>query len=120
MLREGSSWNLWNRVVAEGDYDPNTSKATFELRKKLNDSTFVANNHPWWFVTSQLSQRGMQPREIQDYCTQVCLDGIQDDPLKYIATTLERGLWALPTVTIETSCIFPEHYQYPEFIKERY
>ncbi len=116
-IREGFSWNLWNRVVAESKFDPNISDATKRLRVRLKDSTFVASNQHWWDITSQLCGYGMQPKEIQNYCMDICLDGIKKQPLKYMSITLERGLWSLPTITHETICIYPDAQKYLAFLK---
>ena len=115
-LREGFSWNLWNRVVNEDGYDPNRSAATSEMRTRLNDATFVAQSGHWWDITSQLSHKGLQPKEIQGYCMQVCWDGIKTDPANYIAISLQRGLWTLPTEKQESICIYNNAQRYLDFI----
>ena len=116
-LREGFSWNLWNRVVNEDGYDPNRSSATYEMRLRLNDTTFIAQRGHWWDITSQLSHKGLQPKEIQRYCMQVCWDGIKADPKKYMGISLTRGLWTLPTEQQESICIFSNAQGYRDFIQ---
>lgn len=111
-IREGASWNLWNRVVAEGGYNPNTANITKQLRKKLKDSTFVPSNQHWWDITSQLSNYGMQPTEIQNYCKEVCFEGLKSQTLNYLSTSIKRGLWELPTQTQETVNIFSDSKYY--------
>jgi 4-amino-4-deoxy-L-arabinose transferase-like glycosyltransferase len=115
-LREGFSWNLWNRVVKEDGYDPNRSNATIEMKVTLKNPNFVAQGGYWWDITSQLSNLGMQPKEIQEYCSQICLDGIKDNPISYLKTSLERGLWTLPTKTHETVCIYSDGNGYRDFL----
>jgi hypothetical protein len=115
-LREGFSWNLWNRVVSVDGYDPNRSNATEKLKVTLKDPNFVAQGDHWWEITSQLSNLGMQPKEIQEYCLQICLDGIKANPIGYIRTSLERGLWTLPTGMQYTVCIYPDGNGYNDFL----
>jgi hypothetical protein len=116
-IREGFSWNVWNRIVAEDGFDPNSSLATTQLRKKLNDSSFIASNGHWWDITFQLSAKGIQAKEIQDYCMSICKDGFKAHPFRYAAITLQRGLWELPTVTHETFYIYPEGKQYSDYLR---
>ena len=116
-LREGFSWNLWNRVVNEDGYNPNLSEATKELKVRLKDSNFVAKGEHWWDITSQLSHLGMQPKEIQAYCMRICYDGIKANPGTYIETSLKRGLWILPIEIQESMCIYSSPNEYAEFLK---
>ncbi len=115
-LREGFSWNLWNRVVNEDGYDPNRSAATFSMRNQLHEPTFLAQSGHWWDITSQLSQKGLQPAEIQRYCMQVCWDGIKADPVNYLTISLKRGLWTLPTEQQESVCIYSTVQGYSDFL----
>ncbi len=117
-LREGFSWNLWNRVVHEDGYDPNRSAATFNMKRQLHDATFVAQSGHWWDITSQLSHKGLKPKEIQEYCMHVCWDGIKADPVNYLSISLQRGLWTLPTEQQESLCIYSSAQEYREFIKQ--
>jgi hypothetical protein len=111
-IREGVSWNLWNRVITEQRLDPNTFDATAQLRVKLKDTAFLASDQHWWDISSQLSQRGWQPKEIQDYCRAVCVEGLKKHPGKYVVTTLQRGFWELPLEEQETFHTYarPEEY----------
>ena len=78
--------------MKEDGYDPNRSNATIEMKVTLKNPNFVAQGGYWWDITSQLSNLGMQPKEIQEYCSQICLDGIKDNPISYLKTSLKRGL----------------------------
>jgi hypothetical protein len=111
-IREGVSWNLWNRVITEQRLDPNTFDATVQLRAKLKDTTFVASDQHWWDISSQLSRRGWQPKEIQEYCRAVCVEGLKQRPGNYVMTTLQRSFWELPLEEQETFHTYsrPEEY----------
>ena len=116
-LREGFSWNLWNRVVNEDGYNPNLSEATAEMKVTLKDPNFVAKGEHWWDITSQLSYLGMQPKEIQAYCMRICFDGIKANPGTYFETSFKRGLWILPIEIQESMCIYSTPNEYSEFLK---
>jgi hypothetical protein len=117
ILREGFSWNLWNRVVNEDGYNPNLSEATDEMKVTLKDPNFVAKSEHWWDITSQLSNLGMQPKEIQAFCMRICFDGIKANPRTYFETSLKRGLWILPIEIQESICIYSTSNEYTEFLK---
>jgi hypothetical protein len=116
-LREGFSWNLWNRVVNEDGYNPNLSAATAEMKVTLKDPNFVAKGEHWWDITSQLSHLGMQPKEIQAYCMRICFDGIKANPKTYFETSFKRGLMILPIEIQESMCIYSTTNEYSEFLK---
>jgi hypothetical protein len=116
-LREGFSWNLWNRVVNEDGYNPNLSAATAEMKVTLKDPNFVAKGEHWWDITSQLSNLGMQPKEIQAYCMRICFDGIKANPGTYFETSFIRGLLILPIEIQESMCIYSTANEYSEFLK---
>jgi 4-amino-4-deoxy-L-arabinose transferase-like glycosyltransferase len=116
-LREGFSWNLWNRVVNEDGYNPNLSEATAEMKVRLKDPNFVAKGEHWWDITSQLSYLGMQPKEIQAYCMRICFDGIKANPGTYFETSFKRGLLILPIEIQESICIYSSPNEYAEFLK---
>ena len=116
-LREGFSWNLWNRVVNEDGYNPNLSAATAEMKVTLKDPNFVAKGEHWWDITSQLSNLGMQPKEIQAYCMRICFDGIKANPGTYFETSFKRGLLILPIEIQESICIYSTPNEYTEFLK---
>ena len=117
-LREGFAWNLWNRVVSEDGYKPELSDANKAMRLRLNDPSFVPETGHWWDITSQLSHRGLNAKEIQSYCMEVCIDGIQERPLAYIRKSVLRGFWELPTEFQETVCIYPTENEYKTFLLE--
>lgn len=115
-LREGFAWNLWNRVVSEDGYNPSLSNANQAMRLRLNNPDFVPISGHWWDITSQLSNMGLNAKEIQSYCMDVCLDGIQNNPSSYIGKSIYRGLWKLPTEFHETVCIYPTESEYKKFL----
>lgn len=115
-LREGFGWNLWNRVIFTDNHFPEHSTATIALAKKLNLPDFVPSKGHWWEVTSQLSNLGLQPHEIQDFYLKVDLEGINEYSLQYTLNTLKFGILELPFDPQDAEGVFPEIENYKSYI----
>ncbi len=93
VMRAGSGWNIYNRVIAYDGTIPSESPTLQRVREELSakGESFVVYAL-WWDVARQLSRCGYTPRETQEICKAIALDGVREQPLRYVTQTFRMWI----------------------------